>query len=367
MNRSLTQAAARLASVAIACAMLVWVLAHAPAARAASVPLGAGETRVAFAPGLDKGLRREGVAVKPLGPATLKGRKLTLPVTSGSYDAQAERAVFVHGGGFSFTAGGKSVALRGLRLSATTGGLNATIAGKRMRLADLLDADLGREGFNARFEAKRLRLTAAGAAALNRVFELPQVFRAGRSLGSVDALAEPSEVEVAFGTISIGGPDTAFSRLESLGGKLGLWGATQRWGGGAETYFLFDTEPTRVAADASSGILEGAENDGVTMQIYASPPREMLLRHPRIDLATRELSATISPISKENPLTGTIATLDFSAAQIQFRPKVGMFELMGIRAISNQFIADQLNARFATPGLFQPGETLARLTVVLHA
>ena len=40
---------------------------------------------------------------------------------------------------------------------------------------------------------------------------------------------------------------------------------------------------------------------------------------------------------------------------------------MGVRALSNQFVADQLNERFATPGTFQAGETLARMTVTLHA
>lgn len=66
-------------------------------------------------------------------------------------------------------------------------------------------------------------------------------------------------------------------------------------------------------------------------------------------------------------MTTTIATLDYSAAKFQIRPKVGAFELEGIRAVANQFIADQLNQRFATPGLFQAGETLARVSVVLHA
>ncbi len=44
-------------------------------------------------------------------------------------------------------------------------------------------------------------------------------------------------------------------------------------------------------------------------------------------------------------MTGTIATLDYSAAKFQIRPKVRAFELMGIRAMANQFIADQLSAR----------------------
>ncbi len=93
----------------------------------------------------------------------------------------------------------------------------------------------------------------------------------------------------------------------------------------------------------------------------------MLLRHPRIDLGSRELSATLSPLSMDGPVTAAIATLDYSGATFQVRPRVGAFELMGIRAIANQFIADQLNERFETPGTFQAGETFARVTVTLHA
>ena len=103
------------------------------------------------------------------------------------------------------------------------------------------------------------------------------------------------------------------------------------------------------------------------MEIFAAPPRNMLLRAPRIDLASGEMTAMVSAISQEGPVTAPIATLDYSAAKVQIRPRVGAFELMGIRAVANQFIAEQLNTRFQTPGLFQAGETLARVTVTLHA
>jgi len=52
-------------------------------------------------------------------------------------------------------------------------------------------------------------------------------------------------------------------------------------------------------------------------------------------------------------------TLDLSAAQIQYRARVGLFELNGIRAASKQFIADQLNSRFEAPGDV-PGRRTAR-------
>ena len=346
---------------------LLAALTFASTAWGAGVPVGGGETRLSLAPGLDKALRQEGVAVKPLGPARLHGRKLTLPVASGVLDPDAGSGALVPSGGLKLVSGAKAVALRDLRLDASTKRLSAIVAGKRMQLASLGGAKLEAEGFDIRLQAKRLPLTRAAAVALNGVLGLPKVLRAGRSLGSIDALGEPSAVQIDFGQIALGGPDTAFSKLESLGVQMGIWGATQRWSAPGENYFLFAAAPTTVPPDASTGILDGPENDGVTMQIFAQPPREMLLRHPRIDLATRELSATLSPLSTEGPVTATIATLDYSAAKFQIRPKVGAFELMGIRAVANQFIADQLNQRFATPGLFQAGETLARVTVNLHA
>lgn len=146
--------------------------------------------------------------------------------------------------------------------------------------------------------------------------------------------------------------------------------ATVRLRGGfalrGETYFLFSVQPTTASADASAGIVEGAESDGVSMEIFGPPPRYMLLRHPRIDLASGELAAKLSALSTEGPVTAPLATLDYGAAKTAIRPAAGALESSGIRAIANQLVAAQLNERFATPGMFGAGETLARMTVTLH-
>lgn len=348
-------------------ALLLAVLTCAPAAWGAGIPLSGGEAKLVLDRGLDKELRQEGVTVKALGPAKLKGRNLTLPVASGSFDPATSSGVMAQSGGLKLSAGGNSVALRKLSLDSAKKRLSATVAGKKIALAQLRGSKLEKDGFDARLLAKRLTLSRAGANALNRLLGLPGVLKAGRSLGSIDALGIATSVPISFGQIAIGGPETAFSKLESIKAQMGIWGSTGSWRAPGENYFLFDVAPTTLTPDASTGILEGGVNDGVTMEIHEAPPRQMLLRHPRIDLATRELSATLSPLSQENPVTATIATLDYSAAKFQIRPQVGAFELIGIRAIANQLIADQLNERFATPGLFQAGETLARITVNLHA
>jgi hypothetical protein len=353
--------------IALATAALLATLVCAPAAWGAGQPFAGGQTRLELNRGLDSALRQESVAIKSLGPAQLKGRKLNLPVASGTFDPDAGSATFVQAGGLKLVSGEKAVVLRGLTFDVAGKGLSATVAGKRMQLARLDGSKLEPDGFDTRLKVRRLPLTRAAAAAVNRALGLGGVLRQGSSLGSVNGLGEPSAVQIAFGKISLGGPDTVFSKLQSLQVQMGIWGASERWQTPGETYFLFEVKPTTVTPDASVGVLEGDPNDGVTLEIHAPPPRNMLLRGPRIDLAAQELSATVSALSATDPVTAAIATLDYSAATFQIRPKVGAFELMGIRAIANQFIADRLNERFATPGLFQAGETLARITVTLHA
>jgi len=293
---------------------------------------------------------------------------VTLPVGRGELDSRETSAYFDHEGGFKLIAGRRVVTVRKLSLDTAAGELSGRIAGKRLDIASFRGLDSERDGFGLDIDVNGLTLTPQAAATLNRALGLHRVFKGGRSLGSLSSVVQPETVTISFGTIAIGGPETAFSKLESLKVHMGIWGGMEKWGQEiGEPYFLFPVKPATLPPDASAGILEGEPDDGVTMQIYESPPRNMLLRGPRVDLATQELSATVSALSGENPVTATIATLDYSNAKFQIRPNVGAFELMGIRAVASQFIADRLNEQFATPNLFQAGETLARVTMTLHA
>jgi hypothetical protein len=355
------------------CAALIAVLALlsalclAPAASGAAQPLAGGEMSLALGSGLNNVLRGADVTMKALKPAKLAGRKLTASVSSGSFDSDAGRGAFELAGGLELRSGRRALVLRDVRLDAGTKRLTAAIAGRRVYLARLAGGKLTKEGFDAHLKASRLPLTAAGANTLNHALGLPRLLRPGLSLGSVNGRGEPASLPISFGTIAIGGPETTFSKLAAVNVQMGLWGSSERWGEGAERYFLFPVEPTTVADDASTGVLAGGADDGIAFEIEAPPPRNMLLRGPRIDLAAGELSATVSALSTAEPVTATIATLDYSGAKFQVRPKVGAVELMGIRALATQFIAEQLNSRFGTPGMFQAGETFARLSVTLHA
>lgn len=358
-------------------ALVLLFLAALPADAGARVVISGGETRLALDPGLIRDLRREGVKTTGVEPGTANGRVVELPVVAGATNGDPGRGALTVAGGFSFRGGGRVARFAELLLNTGKGQSTAKIAGERRILARHGALQSSPDGFGTRIRIRHLRLTGGTAAALNRRLGLNEVFRRGRRLGSLTIVAIPATVPIAFGSIAIGGRETTFSKLESLKAQIGLWGGAEGWGREiGDPFYVFQTAPTELPPDASAGTLEAGPDDGITVQVWdeSSPLRgNMLLQGPRIDLAARELSAHLGPLPPEggpipmetfNPLP--IATLDYSAATFQIRPRVGAFELMGIRAVANQSLADQLNARFQTPGLFQAGETFARVTLTLH-
>jgi hypothetical protein len=344
-------------------ALCLVMLAAVPAAASARVVITSGTAQLT----VDRSLAREGVKLQGTGAATTVGRTVTFPDLAGATNGARGRGAITLVGGLIFDAGIRGARVGDILVNTGKGQSTARIAGDHRILAKHGPLKSSPAGFGTRIRVGALKLTAGTAAALNRKLGLDGAFRPGQRLGSLTIVAIPETVPVEFGSIAIGGPESTFSKLESIKAEIGIWGASQQWAAPGERYFLFDVAPTAVAPDASSGILEGGANDGVTMEIHAGPPRNMLLRGPRIDLASGVLSATVSALSQEGPIRGPIATLDYSTARFQIRPKAGAFELMGIRAVANQFIAEQLNSRFQTPGYFQAGETFARVTATLHA
>jgi len=347
---------------------LVIFAAVLPATAEALVVISGGEARLTLNRELARELRREGVDITGTGAGKVARRQITLPVGAGATNGAAGRGALTVEGGFAFRSGARSARVGDILLNTGRGQSTARVAGKHRILAKHGPLRASAAGFSTRIRIPTLRLTGGTAAALNRKLHLQGVFRDGQRLGSLSIVAIPATVPIEFGSISMGGPETTFSKLEGLGVEIGLWGSSERWAAPGETYFVFPVTATGIAPDASSGTLASEPGAGVTMQFFSPPPRNMLLRDPRIDLAAQELSARVSAVSADDQgTTDVIAKLDYTAARFQIRPKVGAFELMGIRAIATQFIADELNTRFSTPGTFKAGETFARISLNLHA
>ena len=292
----------------------------------------------------------------------MRGRTATMPAGGGTLDAREESAVVRFRGGFALRGKRRDVLVRKLILDIPGERLRGQIGSRKLTIATLARIDVAPDLFGARIVVHTLRLSRRAALALNRALGLNGVFAGGRSLGIISSVVQPEAVTIASGTIALGGEESTFAKLESLGVEIGLWGTASRWGEGGPPVFLFEVASGTLGPDGLTGIVNG--ESGLTLQ-KTQPGQDLLLLTPTVDLGSGVLSAGLTALSGENPASGTIATLQTSAATTRIRWATTM-ELTDVKAITTQFLADRLNATFAPPTPFTAGETLGKLNLLLY-
>jgi hypothetical protein len=350
-----TFAATALATFALAFA---WV----PVAWGVAEPVGEGKTALKLSASLYERLQGSDVRLVKLRPGRVQGRTATMPASGGTLDAPEASAIIAHESGFKLRGQRGDVVVRKLIVDIPAKQLRGQIGGRKLTIASLSKIDGAPDGFGAKIAVHTLRLTRGAALALNRALGLSGVFAGGRSLGSISSLVQPEAVTIASGTIALGGEASIFAKLESLGVDLGPWGTSSRFGEGGPPVFLFEVASGTLGPDASTGLVNG--ESGLTLQ-KPEPDGDLLLLTPTVDLGSRTLSAGLARLSGANLASGTIATLDTSAAMTRIRWASRM-ELTDVKAIASQFLADRLNATFAPPTPFAAGETLGELNLVLY-
>ena len=172
------------------------LLVAAPAAQA-DVRLAGGSTQLTLDKATAKALGSLGVKVAPTGPARAKGRKLTFPIGGGSIDPASAAGTVAHRGGLRLSAGGTRVTLKNYRVT----------VGKRITLS----AKLGRSRVTILDLTGRPEVTRSGfgtnvtglTARLNRTAAKAlnaafgvTAFRKGLALGRVKVAATPAETEL---------------------------------------------------------------------------------------------------------------------------------------------------------------------------
>jgi hypothetical protein len=285
-----------------------------------------------------------------------------MPAGGGTLDAPEASAIVLHEGGFKLRGQRREVVVRKLILDIPAKQLRGKIAGRKLTIASLPKIDGAPDGFGTKIAVHTLRLTRGAALALNRALGLADVFVGGHSLGSISSFVQPEAVTIAHGTIALGGEVSIFAKLESLGVEIGLWGSSERFGESGPPIFLFEVASGTLGPDASTGLING--ESGLTLQ-RTEPYQDLLLLTPTVDLGSGVLSAGLAALSGANLASGTIATLDTSAATTRIRWATRM-ELTNVKAIATQFLADRLNATFAPSAPFTAGETLGELSLLLY-
>jgi hypothetical protein len=130
-------------------------------------------------------LTSNGVTVSAIGPATLSGGTLTLPIDGGRAARSGQRGVVLHAGGVEFSKGKRHIALRHLVLAGNINHprLSAGVAGRRIVIARLSNAQHSSSGNTVTLSGELL-LSRHAARAIDRRFG-KQVVSPGADLGSL--------------------------------------------------------------------------------------------------------------------------------------------------------------------------------------
>ncbi|MBE2319525.1 HtaA domain-containing protein [Solirubrobacter sp. CPCC 204708] len=168
-------------------------LAGAALAALALPAAAAADTTVTLKGSALSALKRQGVKVSAVAPATLRGSKLTLPVASGTVGTTA---TLTHDGALRLRAGRRAVTLT--RWQATLGSssrLTARIAGTRRTAFTVRttasNLSLGAAAGTVRVSSARVTLTKAGATAIRKALRLERVKTGTFGTTSVDAAFQP--------------------------------------------------------------------------------------------------------------------------------------------------------------------------------
>jgi hypothetical protein len=241
----LGRARGRMLPVAIVAAAVAAMLVLAPLASAASNPIAKGSTKLTVNSGFNNKAKKAGIKVTALKPATLKGTKATFTVTGGQIEPTTGAGTVTHSGGLKIKWGKKSVALKALEINTSKKSLTASVGGKKVQLATLGGVSSARLGFGNSISAKSVKLTKAGANALNKALtpkttkvktkvkkngktvvkvktvKTKPAFKANMVLGKTTTEVEPTTDNVlATGTLTYAGDSGLFTKLADVGVKV---------------------------------------------------------------------------------------------------------------------------------------------------
>jgi hypothetical protein len=237
----LGRARGKMLPVAIVSAALVAMLAIAPLASAASDPIKSGTTTLTINAGLNKKAKKAGIKITAVKPSKIKGTKATFAVTGGEIEPTTGVGSITHSGGLKITWGKKSVTLKSITVDTKTKSLSAKVGGKTVKVASLAGTSTARLGFGATVSAKKVKLTSAGANALNakltpaptktkvkkhgktivKTVKVKPPFKANMLLGASVSEVEPETVAVLpTGSMVFTGDPTLLTKLKDVETKL---------------------------------------------------------------------------------------------------------------------------------------------------
>lgn len=240
-------------TVLIACGLAT---ALAVPANAAVVNVAGGTTSLKLDPATATALTGLGVSVNKVGAARPIAGGLAFGITGGVVDPATAAGIINHRGGLQLRKGRTAVNLTDFRVNTRTGSMTARVNGGRAFLPvltpDVSAATITRPGISTRVANVKVKLSAAGAAALRGAFGSP-AFTTGLTIGTATVAINPREVNFTGGATELAVPAATVGVLTSLGVTPGTVGSATVTSGGA---FAFPITKGRVVASSLAGVVD---------------------------------------------------------------------------------------------------------------
>lgn len=345
--------------LALAGACLALLVGATPASARQAESLARGEVHFQLDASLVSGLEAADVRVVGLGKARVKGRSVTMPLSSGFLEyGRGTGYVFLRGG-LAFRGPGGSVSLRSLVLNTAKGRFSAKIGGRNTNFASPEGVDGRPTRYGLEVAIRSLALTGAGARTLNRALGLTRVFAAGKPLAKARVEGETFIIPVSHTNLE-------FSFDEGFRQKLADLGVTVAPTGSALQLL---TAPLAFSfPDATGNGNNRLSNGGISS-------RSTLHLTQGVFPDQHEATIAVS-VSFESTLIGTVRETwpsshsgapfgETSAVSIALiDADAGRFEVPTTTVRLSSYGTPELNSAFGTPAIqFAPGEVLGTLTV----
>jgi hypothetical protein len=318
-------------------ALLALVVA-APAS-AASVKLSGGSTTLKLDAGAAKALKGLGVAVTPLKPAKAGSKGISFPITGGTIDPATAAGTITHSGGLQLRAGTTRVRLTSFTIGVDKTPSLSVKAGKARLTAfslSLANAKVSRAGLGTNVSGVAVRLSARGAAALNKAFGI-HAFTRGLRIGTAAVRATPGQIAFTGGATSLALDPATAQALTSLGIAAGPAAPATANPDGSLAFPItggkVDARTLAGSITHSGGLTLTKGSTSVTVSDFTietapAPKLTALLGATRFDLVTLDLSAVKTTVS------GRTVTADPVTAKLTKAAADGLNQAFGTTAFA---------------------------------
>jgi hypothetical protein len=370
-------------------AALFALLAFAPLASAASDPVGSGTTTITLKSGFVKALKKRGIKIKKISPASLKGSKATLPVTGGSLDPTTGQGTVTQEGGLKFKAGKKSAAVKSLEVDTTKKSVTASVAGKKMKLATIAGSSFARNGFGVSLTINSLKLTKNAAKQLNKKLGFTgkkkakghkragaskttsPPFKGNQAIGKATSETQPSTVTVLpGGNATLALSASALQKLQEVGPppgpgpgpfsvQLSVIPPTTIVAAGPPPTVAFPITGGTIGPTAAAGTVQTVGGLKLVQSLEAAPPpgtkgtTTLTLGNIWVDMATKQATVEVSITNPKTPAANlgnlgrvSIADINLAGATITSDPAAHTVSVQNASATLQAVTAETLNAVF---------------------